>query len=163
MGGHSVARLIRSGHEVRLLVRAPERVEKTLAPLDVSVSDLVVGDVMDPKSVATAVACCEAVLHCAAVFSFDPRDAAKMAASNARATEMVLDAACGSGCDPVVQVSTFAALLPSRATLTPDAPVGTIRTPYSASKAKSERVARRFQERGAPVIITYPGRRLGAA
>jgi nucleoside-diphosphate-sugar epimerase len=157
LGGHSVARLIRSGHEVRLLVRAPARVEANLAPHDVSVSDVVVGDVTDRDSVAKAVAGCDAALHCAAVFSFDPRAAREMAASNARATEIVLGAASEAGCDPVVHVSTFAALLPSSVTLTPDAPVGTIRTTYSASKAASDRVARRFQEQGAPVVITYPG------
>jgi dihydroflavonol-4-reductase len=97
------------------------------------------------------------VLHCAAVYSFDPRAAREMAASNARATEIVLGAASEAGCDPIVHVSSFVALLPSRATLTPDAPVGAIRTPYAASKAASDRIARRLQEQGAPVVITYPG------
>jgi len=161
VGGHSVARLIRAGHEVRLLVRSPERVQGALAPHDVSVSDVVAGDVTDPASVAEAVAGCDAVLSCAAVFSFDPRDRSEMAAINARSTEIVLGAASEAGCDPIVHVSTYAALLPSRATLTPDAPVGTIRTPYSASKAASERVARRFQEQGAPVVISYPGTVVG--
>jgi nucleoside-diphosphate-sugar epimerase len=120
-----------------------------------------VGDVTDHGSVETAVAGCDAVLHCAAVYSFDPRAGREIAASNTRATEIVLGAASEAGCDPVVHVSSFVALLPSRATLTPDMPVGAIRTPYAASKAASDRVARRFQERGAPVVISYPGLVLG--
>ena len=39
----------------------------------------------------------------------------------------------------------------------PDAPVGAIATPYSRSKAESDLVARRWQDRDAPVTITYPG------
>lgn len=161
LGAHSVARLIGAGHEVRLLVRSPERVERNLAPHGVSVSDVVVGDVTDQGSVAKAVAGCDAVLHCAAVYSFDPRAAREMAAGNVRAAEIVLGAAAEAGCDPIVDVSSFVALLPSRATLTPDAPVGAIRTPYAASKAASDRIAREFQERGAPVVISYPGLVLG--
>jgi nucleoside-diphosphate-sugar epimerase len=93
LGGHSVARLIRSGHEVRLLVRSRERADSSLATHDVSVSDVVLGDVTDRQSVANAVSGCDAVLHCAAVFSFDPRAGPEMAASNARSTEIVLGAA----------------------------------------------------------------------
>jgi nucleoside-diphosphate-sugar epimerase len=56
-----------------------------------------------------------------------------------------------------VHVSTFSALLPSTDVLRPDSPVGAIGTPYSRSKADSDRFARRLQARGAPVTITYPG------
>ena len=34
VGSHSVKALVDAGHEVRLLVRAPERIAPALAPLD---------------------------------------------------------------------------------------------------------------------------------
>ena len=46
--------------------------------------------------------------------------------------------------------------------LTAQSPVGNPRGPYFRSKADSDRVARRFQESGAPVVITYPGTVVGA-
>jgi hypothetical protein len=57
-----------------------------------------------------------------------------------------------------VYVSSVVALLPSGGqTLTPDRPAGHPPGPYLGSKAEAERVARRYQEAGAPVVITYPG------
>jgi uncharacterized protein YbjT (DUF2867 family) len=50
------------------------------------------------------------------------------------------------------------ALLPSNdQTLTPDSPAGHPPGPYLRSKTDAERVARRYQQAGAPVVITYPG------
>jgi dihydroflavonol-4-reductase len=45
--------------------------------------------------------------------------------------------------------------------LTPDSPVTRPHGAYSRSKAESELVARRYQEQGAPVVITYPGGVIG--
>jgi uncharacterized protein YbjT (DUF2867 family) len=73
VGGHSVAALLRAGHEVRLLVRDPARVEGALDPLEASVSDVAVGDMTDPEAVGRAVKGCDAVVHAAALFTFDPR------------------------------------------------------------------------------------------
>ncbi|MDP9135570.1 MAG: NAD-dependent epimerase/dehydratase family protein [Actinomycetota bacterium] len=162
VGSHSVAALLGAGHEVRLLVRDSARVERALGPLNVSVSDVVVGDMTDPEAIAKAVQGRDAVVHAAALFTFDPRRIANIGATNVRGTEVVLEAACKAGCDPVVHVSSFAALLPQNEALTADGPVGTIHTPYSRSKAESDRVARRWQDEGAPVVITYPGAVMGA-
>jgi hypothetical protein len=109
VGSHSVAALLRAGHEVRLLVRDSSRVERALGPLNVSDSDVVVGDIMDPEAIAKAVQGRDAVVHAAALFTFDPRRIANIDATNVRSTEVVLEAACKAGCDPVVHVSTFAA------------------------------------------------------
>ncbi len=161
VGSHLVAALLDAGHEVRLLARHSGRVESALGPLNVSVTDVVVGDMTDPDTVAEAVQDRDAVVHVAALFTFDPRRVADIGSTNVRGTEVVLEAACKAGCDPVVHVSSYAALLPQSEALTPDSPTGTIQTPYSRSKAQSDRIARRFQEQGAPVVITYPGIVLG--
>ncbi len=41
--------------------------------------------------------------------------------------------------------------------LTPDSPVGKPLGAYAQSKADAERVARKLQEAGAPVVVVYPG------
>ena len=158
IGSHSVAALLSHGHQVRLLVRSRERVARSLSPLGVADVESVLGDVTVPGSVEEAMGGCDALLHAAAVYSFDARAAARIREVNVRGTEIVLGAAVRAGLDPVVHVSSFVALLPpGGAVLTPDSPVTRPQGAYSRSKADSERVARRYQEQGAPVVITYPG------
>jgi nucleoside-diphosphate-sugar epimerase len=122
----------------------------------------VLGDVTAPRSVEEAMAGCDAVLHAAAIYSFDARAAARMHEVNVRGTEIVLGAAARARLDPIVHVSSYAALLPpGGAVLTPDSPVTRPDGAYSRSKAESELVARGYQEQGAPVVITYPGGVIG--
>lgn len=162
VGSHSVAALVSRGHQVRLLVRSRNRVARSLSPLGVADAESVVGDVTAPRSVEEAMAGCDAVLHAAAVYSLDPRAASRMRETNVRGAETVLGAAVRMGLDPVVHVSSYAALLPSReAVLTTDSPVSRPHGTYSRSKAESEQVARRYQEQGAAVVIVYPGGVIG--
>jgi dihydroflavonol-4-reductase len=164
VGSHSVAALVSQGHQVRLLVRSRDRVARSLSPLGAADAESVLGDVTAPRSVEEAMAGCDAVLHAAAVYSLDPRAASRMRETNLRAAEIVLGAAVRMGLDPVVHVSSYVALLPPEprgAVLTPDSPVTGPRGAYSRSKAESEQVARRYQERGAPVVIVYPGGVIG--
>lgn len=156
VGSHIVVALMAVGHEVRLLVRRPEQVAMTFAAHGTSPDDLVVGDVRDEAVIRQALDGCDAVVHAAAVFSVDPRRAAEVTATNVAATEAVLGCAVAARCDPVVHISSTIALTrhgPSG----PDLPLGDIDMPYAASKTESERVARRLQETGAPVVTVYPG------
>jgi dihydroflavonol-4-reductase len=117
-----------------------------------------VGDVTDPAAVDQAVRDCEAVVHAGSVYSLDSRDARRIRQVNVRGTDLVLGTADQAGLDPIVYVSSVAALLqPGGQTLTPDSPAGRPPGPYLGSKAEAEGVARRYQEAGAPVVITYPG------
>jgi nucleoside-diphosphate-sugar epimerase len=161
VGSHTVAAVARAGHTVRLLARRPERARAVLAASGIPAQDIVTGNVLDPESVRAAIAGCDAMINAAAVYSLDPRKAASVLATNARATEIVLEAAVRAGLDPVIHVSSFVALLPSRGTLTPDSPAGAGGPAYPRSKAESERVARRHQQAGAPVVTTYPGAAAG--
>jgi nucleoside-diphosphate-sugar epimerase len=111
VGAHTVAAAALAGHDVRLLVRRPEQVDVSLAPLGVQVRDIVVGDALDEQAVARALDGCEAVVHAAAVFSFDTRRAAEMLRTNLRTTELVLRQAVAQGLDPVVHVSSTVALI----------------------------------------------------
>ncbi|MFI5908096.1 NAD-dependent epimerase/dehydratase family protein [Dactylosporangium sp. NPDC051541] len=162
VGSHSVAALVAAGHDVRLLVRSPDRIGPALEPLGVRTTvDHVVGDVTDPGSVARALPGCDAVLHAAAVYDLDARARPAIARTNVAGARTVLRAAVDAGCDPVVHVSSTAALLRRRATVTPDSALSRTRGPYIQSKVASEAVARELQGAGAPVVIVQPGAVLG--
>ena len=164
IGSHTVAALVADGHQVRLLVRDPRRVTAALSPLGLQAGklDTIVGDVTDPAAVDQAVRDCEAVVHAGSVYSLDSRDARRIRQVNVRGTDLVLGTAYRAGLDPIVYVSSVAALLQRNGqTLTPDSPVGRPPGPYLGAKADAERVARRYQEAGAPVVTTYPGGCLG--
>ncbi|QFZ20714.1 SDR family NAD(P)-dependent oxidoreductase [Saccharothrix syringae] len=164
VGAHTVAELVRAGHRVRLLVRGGSAVGAALRPLEVppGAVDAVLGDVTDERSVAAAVRGADAVVHAASVYSFDRRRRAEMRRTNARGTEVVLDAARRAGVGRVVHVSSTAALFgPGVRVIGDDSPVGASREPYAATKAASEEVARRYQRQGAPVVISRPPALLG--
>jgi nucleoside-diphosphate-sugar epimerase len=162
VGSHSVAALIAAGHDVRLLVRSPDRIAPALRPLGVIAAvDHTVGDVTDPASVKRALRGCDAVLHAAAVYDLDARARPAIARTNVAGAETVLRAAVEAGCDPVVHVSSTAALLRRRATVTPDSPLSAFPGVYIRSKVASEAVARALQDEAAPVVIVQPGGVLG--
>ena len=157
VGSHTVGALAGQGHQVRLLVRARERIAPALDPLGVAEADAVVGDVTSAAAVERAMVGCDAVVHAASVFSFDPRRAAVMQRANPVGTETVLGAAQRHGLDPIVYVSTMGVFLPgTTAMLTAGAPVGAGIGPYTRSKIAAELVARGYQQAGSPVVITYP-------
>lgn len=160
VGSHVAAALVATGHDVRVLVRRPEQVPVTFGPLGGPELDVVTGDVLDRESVHRAVRGCEAVVHAAAVFSFDSHDRERMLTTNEEATRTVLEEALAGGADPVVHVSSTVALT-RRDGSGPDLPLGDVERPYAASKVASERVARALQDRGAPVVTVYPGSVLG--
>jgi dihydroflavonol-4-reductase len=164
IGSHSVAAMVRAGHRVRLLVRDPTRIGPALRPLavDEAAIEHVVGQVTDRSTVDRAMAGCDAALHAAAVYSFDTRDHGRMRATNVAGTRVVLAAARAAGVDPIVYVSSFVALVPTRAhVVTADSPPGVPRETYMASKAAADAVARRYQAEGTPVVISYPLTTLG--
>jgi nucleoside-diphosphate-sugar epimerase len=156
VGSHIVAELVEAGHDVRLLVRRREQVPITFAPHGISPTDLVVGDVRDADLVAHGIEGCDAVVHAAAIFSLRPRDARVIGDTNVVATRVVLGAAVAAGADPVVHVSSTAALV-RRDGSGPGLPIGDLTDTYARSKLDSELVAREFQDVGAPVVTIYPG------
>jgi dihydroflavonol-4-reductase len=156
VGSHTVAAIARTRNDVRLLVRRPEQLSASLGPLRVEASDIVVGDVLDERTVSRAVEGCAAAVHAAGIFSLDPRRGEDMRRTNARATELVLNSAAEHGLDPIVHVSTTVALTRYGGS-GPDLPLGDITRPYAQSKIASEKLARTLQETGAPVVTVYPG------
>jgi dihydroflavonol-4-reductase len=162
VGGWTAKAIADAGHSVRFLVRTPEKLQTSVAKLDVDVSDFVVGDIKDRESVREALSGCDAVVHSAALVATDPRQTAQMIHTNMEGARNVLGQAVQMGLDPVVHVSSFTALFhPGLETLTADLPVVGGTDGYGTSKAHVEIYARGLQDAGAPVNITYPGMVLG--
>lgn len=162
VGAHAVAALVEAGHEVRLLARRPERVATTVGALGVDVTklDVVEGDMVDGEAVGRAVKGMDAVIHAAAVVAaLDRKHAEHALEMNVTGTRTVLDAALAEGCDPVVHVSSIAAVFePNIELLTADLPpVVDAANPYTRSKALADELARERQADGKPVVIVYPG------
>lgn len=158
IGAHSVKALANAGHEVRLLVRTPDRIDANVKPLGVDVDDYVVGDMGDAAAVAKAMDGCDAVLHCAAVVALDRRRAAEILAANPLGARVVIGTAADRGLDPIVYVSSASALFtPGVPLLHAELPPAEVGSAYGQSKASAEHYVRELQEQGAPITITYPG------
>lgn len=162
VGAYAVQALLDAGHEVRLLVRRPERIATTLGSLGIDAArlDVVVGDMVDADAVKRAVTGMEACIHAAAVVAaLDRNEAEKTLHINVDGTRNVVDAALAAGCDPVIHVSSIAAVFtPKVDVLTADLPpVFDAANPYTRSKAIADQLVRNRQASGAPVVIVYPG------
>lgn len=162
VGGWTAKAIADVGHSVRFLVRNPDRLQTSVAKLDVDVSDFAVGNITDRVSVRDALRGCDAVVHSAALVAVDPRQTNEMLTTNMQGAQNVLGQAVELGLDPIVHVSSFTALFhPGLAMLTADLPVVGGADGYGTSKAQVEIYARGLQDAGAPVNITYPGMVLG--
>jgi dihydroflavonol-4-reductase len=150
IGSHAVAALRREGHDVRILVRDPDRVAPALEPHGVTAS-VVIGDMTDPRSVATAVSGCDAVIHAAGEVGVGGGTGPKTTA-NVDGVRNVIGAALEAGVDPVVYTSTVTVHLPTtESMITPLSPLAEPLSAYGASKLEAELLVRRWQSEGAPV------------
>src|SRR5436305_3621515 len=162
VGAFTVRALVDAGHQPRLLVRNRDKLAATVGALGVDVTTLAVvdGDMTDADAVARLVDGCDAAIHGAAVVAALNRgDAQRTIEVNVGGTRTVLDAALAAGCDPVVHVSSVAAVFrPSAPVITADLPPAVdADSPYTQSKALAEELARSRQAEGKPVVIVYPG------
>lgn len=159
LGSLVTRRLVSDGHDLRILVRTPAKVDPLMDKLavDASVLEVVEGDITDSASVTGAVQGCEAVVHCAAIVATDPAQAKAMDETNLAGAKNVLGAAVAAGCDPIVHISSAAALFPFQTDpVTADHPVMGNDEAYGRSKAACERYARSLQNEGRPVVTVYP-------
>jgi nucleoside-diphosphate-sugar epimerase len=144
-----------------MLVRSPDRIAPALKPLGISKVEHAVGDITDLPAIKKALEGCDAVVHTANVYTFDSRRWAEMLDVNPRGTSYVLGAAHERGLDPIIHVSSNAALMPTDRVLDSDSPLGNPPGAYSQSKVAAERIARDLQDKGAPVKIVNPTGLLG--
>ncbi|GFG98611.1 NAD-dependent epimerase/dehydratase family protein [Mycobacterium timonense] len=164
LGAHTVRALIEAGHEVKLLA-APtdpgavlDRL-RALGPVTV-----LTGDVRSAATIEELLAGTDALLHAAGVVGTDERRAQLMWDVNAYATEAILTRAVDRALDPVVLVSSYSALFPPPdGIISHDSPPAHGRSAYAKTKGYADRVARRLQQTGAPVVVTYPSSVVGPA
>jgi deazaflavin-dependent oxidoreductase (nitroreductase family) len=162
VGGHTAKALIDAGHGVTALVRDERRLRAVADGLGFDLPDHVVGDMTDQGAVEAALDGADAVVHCAALVSLDRRAEAEMLRANSTGFRNVVAGAVARGLDPVVHTSSTSALFqPGVGRLHPELPVAECTLAYGRSKAQCEAEARRLQEQGAPVVITYPSGILG--
>jgi nucleoside-diphosphate-sugar epimerase len=153
VGSHAVEALVRAGHSLRLLARSREKLERVLAPLGLPLPEIAVGDMTDASAVRRALEGCDAVIHAAATF-YGGEDVYE---ANLAGVRHVLGIASELRLDPIVYVSTVAAMFPPPGpVITTDDPIANLRTTYGRSKAEGERFARDLQARGVPVVTVYP-------
>ncbi|MDE2040399.1 MAG: dTDP-glucose 4,6-dehydratase [Elusimicrobia bacterium] len=122
------------------------------------------GDIADPRTVERAMAGCDAVVHCAAETHVDRSilDASVFLRTNVIGTQVLLDAALRQRVSRFVHVSTdevYGSVPRGRSReedrLKPN-------SPYAASKAASDLVARSYAvTHGAPVIVTRASNNFG--
>ncbi len=164
VGSHAVGRLLADDHDVRVLARTPAKVGPLLEKmgLDPSLVEIAEGDITDEASVRAAVDGCGAVIHAAAVVATDPASESLMEATNLAGATNVLGAAVEQGCDPIIHVSSVAALFPFETDpVTADHPVNGQTAAYGRTKAACDLLARSYQDDGQPIIILYPSGIMG--
>jgi len=155
VGSHAVEALVQTGARVRLLARDAEKVRNVLGVRGVEVEDVRIVDMRDAEGSRSALKGCDAVLHAAALVEIGLRSDAQ--AANAEGNRNILGAACELGLDPIVYISSVAALFPPRGpVMRPSDPIGELTSSYGRSKTEGERYARELQEAGQPVTIVYP-------
>jgi nucleoside-diphosphate-sugar epimerase len=153
VGSHAVAALLRSGHQVRLLVRDPSKIQRVLEVRGIEVDDYAVGDMADAQVVRTALTGCDAALHAAATLY----GGQEVYAANVQGARNVLGIGCELGIDPILFISTVVAMFPPAGErFTVDDPIRGLETTYGRSKVEGERFARELQARGAPLVAIYP-------
>jgi len=164
LGAHTVRALIQAGHHVKLLA-APNESSTVIDRLRALGSVTVLaGDVRSASTIEELLAGADAVLHAAGVVGTDERRAQLMWDVNAYAAEAILTRAVDLALDPVVLVSSYSALFPPPdGIISPDTPTACGRSAYAKTKGYADRVARRLQETGAPVVVTYPSSVVGPA
>ena len=141
LGSHIARALLAAGHDVVALVRPSSTVG-----CELSAVSLIRGDILDPGSLRTAIAGCEAVVHAAAMVDFAPARAARQREVNVAGTRHVLEAARAAGVRRLVHTSSVATIgrtppggVADEATRY-DWPVG---LGYNESKRDAERLVRR--------------------
>lgn len=152
LGSHIAEALHAAGHELRLLVRSAEKAERVLGARSVPF-EAVVGDMTDRASIERALDGCDAAVHAAATMY----GGAEVLEANVAGVRHVLGGARARGLDPIVYISTIAAMYPPPGPmLTVNDPIASLRTTYGRSKAEGERIARKLQSEGAPLVTVYP-------
>jgi len=160
--GANVARLlVADGYRVRVLARP----SSSLEALSGCPVEIFRGNILDPETLAPALAGCGLAFHVAADYRLWAKDAGEIYRNNVDGTRTVLEACERAGVGRVVYTSSIGTIGHPR-----DGGPGTETTPvaltdmigdYKRSKFLAERVAEEFASRGLPVVIVNPSNPIG--
>lgn len=165
VGAHIVHALLAAGHTVQLLAEPGWSNDLLLHRMQ-SVGEVSVlrGDLRAPEVPDGLLDGCDAVIHGAGVVGTDDRHEQLMWDINAYAGERIMLRAVTLGLDPVVLLSSYSALFPPPGpVIGPESPTAQGKSAYARTKSYADRVARRLQRDGAPVVVTYPSSVVGPA
>lgn len=156
IGGHVLAALRSAGYRVRALARDADAAAR-LHPD----AETVLGDLRHTGEVAGAMEGCRYLVHCAALYSFAPRDRRAMRTVNAAGTAALLEAARIAGVERAVVTSsagTVGAARNGRIPTESDGAAGGTHSAYHRSKVEQEwaAVAARV-----PAVLVLPTATVG--
>jgi dihydroflavonol-4-reductase len=155
IGGHVLTALRTAGYRVRALVRdggAAARLHGI---------ETVLGDLRRPGEVLRALDGCRYLVHCAALYSYAPRDRAAMRTINAAGTAALLEAAHITGIERAVvtgSAGTVAVFPDGRPATEEDVMAGGAHSAYHRSKLEQERAALSAR---VPVVLVLPTATVG--
>jgi dihydroflavonol-4-reductase len=158
VGHHVVAAAVAGGHDVVAVTRPGRRPPQRLLALgEVGHAR---ANLTDATSLTRAFEGVDAVVHCAAVYSYDSAERAQLTDVNVTGTRAVLEAAAAAGASRVVVTSSAVTRGSSLQPLPRDERhhLGTEPAPaYYASKVRQEQVALEAAERtGLEVVLALP-------
>jgi dihydroflavonol-4-reductase len=161
VGSHVAHALAASGADLRLLVRSTSRRDN----LEHLRADIVIGDLRDPSSLATAMQGCELVFHVAADYRLWTRDPKEMYAANVAGTEAIIKSARSAGVRRIVYCSSVATMgFGNGGPITDeDTPVSLTDMigHYKRSKFLAEQVAIKAASEGVDIVIVNPSTPIG--
>lgn len=163
IGSAVVRKLVASGYDVRVLVRATSP-RDNIAGLTV---ETVTGDLLDADSLSASIRGCDALFHCAADYRIWVRDPDRMYRVNVDGTRALMRATLEAGVRRVVYTSSVATLTAATADRLGDETAPAMPEdwigPYKRSKALAEaEVAKLVAEQGLPAVIVNPSTPMGA-
>lgn len=155
VGGGLARRLLRDGHEVVALVRAPDRAYALAA----EGAHLAQGDVCDTSAVRSALEGADGLFHVAGWYRLGSRHPEEGRRVNVEGTRCVLSAATEAGTPRVVHTSTLAVNGDTRGRVVDETYrfTGQHLSAYDETKAEAHRVAEEMAAAGLPVVIVMPG------
>jgi dihydroflavonol-4-reductase len=141
-------------------VRAMHRANSSLEALDGLEPELVVGDILEPASLAAAMRGCALVFHVAAVSDYWRTPADRIYRVNVEGTRNVLAAALEAGVERLVYTSSIGALgVPTPGQLLDESATFNLpprRFPYGHAKHLAEQAVREAIARGLDAVIVNP-------
>lgn len=169
VGAHVIDALLSQGREVRALLRKGSDtfiVQRILRHYHADGAERfdriqwMEGDLFDPDALRSAMHGVEHVYHCAALVSFNPRDARALHAINATGTANVVDAALEAGVKRLCHVSSTATIGGALDGGTGDETKPFVEdrrsSPYATSKAYAELEVQRGIAEGLQAVMVNP-------